>query len=483
MNIVARRGACPALSAPMQTGDGLLVRLNPVAGKDGAGGLAPDALIGLCESAARHGNGIVEVTARGSIQIRGLTAASAVLLAGDVNRLGIETRTGVPVETGPLAGIDPDEIADPRPLAEAIRSAIAEAGLSRLGPKVSVVVDGGGHLTLDDVLADVRLAAVRREGGILWHLSVGGSAETAWSFGMFAEDEACRAALQILQAVAELGREARARDVSLSRLENQIHPLSATLRAAPLPRSGGEDGSQAGRPSATPRSGGEVSREARRRGGLPDTSAPIGILRLANPTHALLIALPFGSQPAEALIDLAKKAHTLGATEIRPAPRRSLILLGLSRPDCEILLEEAERLGFVTDPADPRLSISACPGAPSCASGQLATRDIATDIAQTAPDLFDGSFALHVSGCAKGCAHPAPAALTLVGGENGAGLVVDGAAKDLPAGYMPSYEAAKGLSRVARLVRNDRMAGETSAACLARLGAQHLATAFTQDRA
>ncbi len=33
-----RRGACPALSAPMQTGDGLLVRLNPV-----AGGLSPNA--------------------------------------------------------------------------------------------------------------------------------------------------------------------------------------------------------------------------------------------------------------------------------------------------------------------------------------------------------------------------------------------------------------------------------------------------------
>ena len=36
MNAFSRRGACPALSAPMQTGDGLLVRLNPV-----AGGLSP----------------------------------------------------------------------------------------------------------------------------------------------------------------------------------------------------------------------------------------------------------------------------------------------------------------------------------------------------------------------------------------------------------------------------------------------------------
>ena len=33
MNAPLRRGACPALAAPMQTGDGLLVRLNPVAGR------------------------------------------------------------------------------------------------------------------------------------------------------------------------------------------------------------------------------------------------------------------------------------------------------------------------------------------------------------------------------------------------------------------------------------------------------------------
>ncbi|TIU58285.1 MAG: precorrin-3B synthase, partial [Mesorhizobium sp.] len=141
----------------MQTGDGLLVRLNPV-----AGGMPPKLLIGLGESALRHGNGIMEVTARGSLQIRGLTAESARLLAAEVDALGIAVRTGVPVETGPLAGIDPQEVADPRPLAERIRAAVEEAGLTpRLGPKVSVVIDGGGQLTMDAVTADIRLSAVQ----------------------------------------------------------------------------------------------------------------------------------------------------------------------------------------------------------------------------------------------------------------------------------------------------------------------------------
>ncbi len=68
MNAPSRRGACPALSAPMPTGDGLLVRLAP------AGTIALAALAGLCAAAREHGNGIVEITARGSIQVRGLTA-------------------------------------------------------------------------------------------------------------------------------------------------------------------------------------------------------------------------------------------------------------------------------------------------------------------------------------------------------------------------------------------------------------------------
>ncbi|TIQ15694.1 MAG: precorrin-3B synthase, partial [Mesorhizobium sp.] len=75
------------------------------------------------------------------------------------------------------------------------------------------------------------------------------------------------------------------------------------------------------------------------------------------------------------------------------------------------------------------------------------------------------------SGCAKGCAHPGQAALTLVGGENGAGLVVDGRAKALPTGYRAGYDAARGIDSIAAAIRKARLRGETTAACLTRLGA------------
>ncbi|MER9879828.1 precorrin-3B synthase [Mesorhizobium sp. M0118] len=489
MNAFSRRGACPALSAPMQTGDGLLVRLNPV-----AGGLLPKSLIGLCESALRHGNGIMEVTARGSLQIRGLTPASARLLAMEVDALGIAVRTGVPVETGPLAGLDPEEIADPRPLAERIRAAIEDAGVTqRLGPKVSVIVDSGGQLTMDAVTADVRLVAMRTGARTQWQVAVAGDGQTAMPLVMAEEDAACDIAVAILRMVAEKGRDAHARDLT----ERQLRSLASWRSFAPpsvlpdISPSRGEIGnSTAGSPSATLGIG-ETSNESaisplegemsgRTEGGAKERQ-PIGVFDLAAAAIVLGIGLPFGSIPAQELIDLTQYALTLGATEIRLAPGRALLLLGLSPAACLSLQKTAATVGFVTDAADPRTKIAACPGAPACASGRIATRDIAETIAVENRDILDSSLTLHISGCAKGCAHPGPAVLTLVGGENGAGLVVDGTAKALPAGYRPGYEAAHGIGRIAAAIRSARHPGETAAACLVRLGAAGITEIYRQE--
>ncbi|RWN10178.1 MAG: precorrin-3B synthase [Mesorhizobium sp.] len=485
MNAFSRRGACPALSAPMQTGDGLLVRLNPV-----AGGLSPESLIGLAESALRHGNGIMEVTARGSLQIRGLTSESAVLLAAEVDALGIEVRTGVPVETGPLAGLDPAEIADPRPLAERIRAAIEEAGLTqRLGPKVSVVVDGGGQLVMDTVRADVRLAATRTDAGVRWRVSVAGDGQNAKALVTEGDDAARDIAVAVLRMIAEKGREAHARDLS----ERQLASLAGWHSTAPpsvLPDISPSRGEIMLSPMVSPISGvvkekpasklpisppeGEMS--GRTEGGA--SRKPIGLFPLAGDTFALGIALPYGSMPADKIIALAQTALALNATEIRLAPGRALLFLGQPPAANPSLQDTATALGFVTAPTDPRTRIAACPGTPACASGRIATREIAETIAAETADIPD--FTLHISGCAKGCAHPGLATLTIVGGENGAGLVVNATAKALPAGYRPGYDAARGIRRVAAMIRSARYQGETAAACLTRLGPAGIAEAYRQ---
>ena len=85
--------------------------------------------------------------------------------------------------------------------------------------------------------------------------------------------------------------------------------------------------------------------------------------------------------------------------------------------------------GLIHDARDARLRIDVCTGAPGCPQGLSQTRALARALA---PHLPQGRH-LHISGCAKGCAHPGPAPLTLTAtGPDRFDLVRDGRAGDAP---------------------------------------------------
>jgi precorrin-3B synthase len=387
----ARRGVCPALSAPMPTGDGLLVRLSPASGT-----LSPLEFAGLCEGAIRCGNGILEVTARGSIQVRGLDPNSAARFADHVAALDIEPRTGLPVDVNPLAGLDPTMIADPRPLAEAIRSLHAGGTMQPLGPKVSVVVDGGGHFPLTALKADIRLRAEPHGGQVRWRLTV--ADDPPETGALLAAAEAAAMTIDLLSAIAKLGLDARARD-----LPGSLRPKpSSPTEQAPLT------------PTAPARAG--------------DT------MELSNRKTALVVALPFGTMEAAHLLRLLRHESSYRVSEIRPAPARRLLLICPSRAAAERLRAAVSQVGLVATGDDPRTKIAACTGAPACTSGRIATRTLAGAIAaRLAPTAH---LSLHISGCAKGCARQEAADLVIVGDENGAGLVVGGTASESAIAYV-----------------------------------------------
>src|ERR1700680_3188381 len=105
MNARRQRGACRRLSAPMQPGEGLLVRLLPEEP------IAPAAFARLCAAAQRHGNGLIEISARGSLQVRGLTALSAPRFAADASVRAIAGSAPVALLTDPLPQ-DPHALVD-----------------------------------------------------------------------------------------------------------------------------------------------------------------------------------------------------------------------------------------------------------------------------------------------------------------------------------------------------------------------------------
>jgi precorrin-3B synthase len=71
--------------------------------------------------------------------------------------------------------------------------------------------------------------------------------------------------------------------------------------------------------------------------------------------------------------------------------------------------------GLITNAHDPLLRVVACTGAPGCVQALGPTRHLATALA---PHIPPGK-TLHVSGCPKGCANPAPCDYTLLATPDG----------------------------------------------------------------
>jgi precorrin-3B synthase len=362
----------------MVTGDGLLARLTP----SGAT-IALSAFGGLCAAARRHGNGIVEVTSRGSIQVRGLNAASAGPFAAEVAALGIPAEEGIPVISDPLSGLDGTGLIDAGVIAGELRRALAASSLAtKISAKVSVIIDGGGALHLDDVAADVRLRAVRADHGVRVHVALGGTASSAVSIGAIPVGRAAECTVHLLELLAA---------VSPQRMRDALESIGAARFASALAGILEQASAPAARPSAE----------------------PVGIHPLRS-GEVVGIAPPFGHSDAETLSHLIGEAERAGAQGLRTAPGRALLFVGLQRGAASRFAARAVSLGFIANSADPRRRVIACAGAPICASGEIPARGLVPVVAQ-AVRAANVAGPIHVSGCAKGCAHPAPTPLAIIG--------------------------------------------------------------------
>ncbi|WP_234907216.1 precorrin-3B synthase [Rhizobium rhizogenes] len=436
------RGACPSLSAPMVTGDGLLVRLRPT-----VPGLTIAQFRALAEAAANHGNGLIEITARGNLQLRGMIADSMAGLAADIDRAGIVPESGVAIEVPPLSGLDPLEVADARDMAMRLRLAIAALDPQPvLAPKLTIIIDGGGRLTLDAMSADIRLTATRADGGsTAWCLGIGGTAQTAKVLASLSAEQSVTTVIELLKTLARLGPNARGRDLD-----------AASLRAR--------------FPSMPNRASSIAAHHV----------SPIGIHHLRDNSLVLGLRPSFGQIHARDILDFLDIVEAAGANEIRTAPEHALLVLGLDDEAAQDIQLMAAKHGFRTRADDPSNQIDVCSGAGACASAFYPTKLAAADVLDKAPDLLDGSLTVHLSGCRKGCAHPGKAALTIVGAPTGYGIVVNGSASSEPVAYIGKQELKSVLARMNRLVRNNKGAGESAEDCLTRLGADAVVTALRQ---
>ncbi len=139
-------------------------------------------------------------------------------------------------------------------------------------------------------------------------------------------------------------------------------------------------------------------------------------------------------------------AEALGAETIRLSPNRGFVLIA-SRSGWPQRRLAASPTRSSSRPDDPRRAIDACTGRPGCASGSTPTLADAARLAGAFGTLAEQGASAHVSGCAKGCARPGPADLTLVGRNGLYGVVIGGGPGDEPAMDLPIEAVLERLGR------------------------------------
>jgi precorrin-3B synthase len=397
----------------MRTGDGLLVRIRVSGGR-----LDLDRAEAIADCAACFGNGIIEISSRANLQLRGVTEAALPDLQRHLDDLDLldadEAAESVRnIVASPLADIDPSAIIDTAPIVAALEARLRDdPALRRLPAKFGFIVDGGGALPLGDVDADVRFEAVRGEEGPRFAVALAGADDVA-AFCASREIAGAAAAL-----AATFLRGAGAGEATPPRMSGLVALRGAAAIFA-----------DAGMGRSTPLS------SLRRRVRYGDFLG----------AHAFGASFCVGAAPAlgrmnaDGLRAVACEARRCGAADIRLTPWRALIVTGLSRDGAENLAVMLEGQGFILDPADSRLAVVACSGAPACAN---AARPVQAEALALAASVQGGrGIVLHVSGCEKGCAHGRAAPVTLVAREAGYDFVVDGKASDRPAHRALSIEA------------------------------------------
>lgn len=377
-----RSGAdrCPGVLATHEAADGRLARVRLPGGAP-----SPDALDAVADL-ADDGNGIVEITARANLQVRGLTAPPA---AARVRRLRLAGLLPSPrherarnILAGPLAGRHPAALVATDEIVAALdRGLCADPALAALsGRFLFAVDDGSGAVAVRD--ADVAVVA---EGGDLgptrMRLVLDGVPTARWAEPAAAAGLALAAARTFLALGDRVGGGAwRVRDIAAGAevLAHRIgtHPLARPMPAHRFVLGGG---------SIVQRDG----------------------------AVAITAVVPLGRLSPDGLRRLAEAARALGAA-VRTSPWRTITLVDVAAGSAGAAWKALASAGLVVEGGDGWHRLSACAGMGACAS---AAADVRAAAARRAPQRAAGAPAEHWSGCERRCGEPRSVGVAVVAGD------------------------------------------------------------------
>ena len=308
------KGWCPGAHRPMMSGDGLVVRVRPRLAE-----LSIPQALGLCAAAQQFGAGLIDLTNRANLQVRGVSPTAWPDLMAALEGLALldgdaDTEARRNILSAPLwaSGDDTQRIAG------ALTDRLAE--LPALPPKTGFAIDAGTGPMLGDVSADFRIER-GADGGLILR------AEGRGLGAPLAPGTEVDALIALAEwFVASGGTQA-------GRMARHTASLPGWARGTLAP--------------------------AAARGPLAPGAGPLGAVHGAG----------FGQVRAK---DLAAALKASRARALRITPWRTMILVGA---------DPAAQPGLIWNPDAAELRLDACPGAPFCPQSSIETRGLALDLA------------------------------------------------------------------------------------------------------
>ena len=390
------------------------------------GVISAEQLAVLAEAIDRCGDhGSADITTRQNIQLRGLLLEDMAPLMAELERVGLTSRQSGHdnprnITGNPLAGIDPDEFIDTRPLVEAIQAALlGPAGPRNLPRKFNVAVGGAPDSFL--LHNDLAFLPAHHNGELGFTVMVGGffSAqrnELAIPLGLWLRaDQLPGFTLAVLRHYELHGNRKQRNKSRLMYLIDQLGldayrqaVLDTWAAIAPdLPPQ------HRGDPSAAfPHDGSHLVARAPRDGLGVQPQKQTGL-------HWVGLHVPMGRLDAAAMLELARMARSYGSGELRLTEAQNALLVDVPTDRIEALLAEPLLQRFRPDPSALQAEAVSCTGNAYCSFALIPTKGTAQAVLEELERRVELPHAvrMHWTGCPNACGQPYMGQIGLMGAK------------------------------------------------------------------
>jgi precorrin-3B synthase len=387
---VPRASACPGLLRIVQAQDGGICRVKLAGGQ-----LSSPQARAIAQAASHCASGVLELTNRSNLQIRGVRADAEAELIAQLLAAGLGPRNPDADDVrnlllSPAAGLDPAAVFDTRPLAAQILALLEDSPeLHSLSAKFALQLDGGEALNMLQHPHDLWLSARPGTPQLLAFGLAGGPMDAP--LAAVPREHGLALVQGVLQLFIQLAGTAH------SRMRQLLSALPAAEFIAQLQT----------RLPFTLLQGAAIHTWQR---AVVADSAPIGVFPQQQAgLQMVAVGAQLGRINAEQLSVLADLAEHYGDASLRLTPWQGLLLPNIATARCAALLAQLAALDLLTDAAEPLTRLIACTGSAACVKGLA---DCKADALLLATRLRSGAARpqVHLSGCPRSCAcaHVAP---------------------------------------------------------------------------